>query len=262
MIAQTGQLHSHNGNRRRVDPNQLAPHLEKMTNHITDKGIHGWPESERPREQLLRDGPKTLADSQLLAILLRTGRPDSTAVQVALELLRQVNGLSGLSNRGVDELCTIPGIGPAKAAQIQAAIELGKRVLAAPLTTGIRIGASRDLFLHYYPLLRDLRHEVFKAILLDARHSIIRESTVSKGSLTLSIVHPREAFNFAVKESAAAVIFVHNHPSGDPSPSDEDRNLTKRLVEAGNILGIRVVDHLIIGDGKYVSFADQGWIPT
>lgn len=217
---------------------------------------------ERPRERLIRDGPKSLSDSQLLAIVLRTGRPDSTAVQVSMELLQRINGLSGLSNRGFEELCTIPGIGRAKAAQIQAAIELGKRVLSTPLTSGIRIGASRDLFQHYYPFLRDLRHEVFKVILLDAKHCIIRDSTVSKGSLTLSIVHPREVFNLAVRASAAAVIFLHNHPSGDPFPSEEDRTLTKRLVEAGNILGIRVLDHLIIGDGKYVSFADQGWMAS
>ena len=231
-----------------------------MAKNIPKKGIQGWPEMERPRERLNRDGPKALSDSQLLAIILRTGRPDSTAIQVSMELLQHINGLSGLSNQGFDELCAIPGIGPAKAAQIQAAIELGKRVLSAPLTSGIHIGASRDLFQHYYPLLRDLRHEVFKVILLDAKHCIIRDTTVSKGSLTLSIVHPREVFNLAVRESAAAVIFLHNHPSGDPFPSDEDRTLTKRLVEAGNILGIRVLDHLIIGDGKYVSFADQGWM--
>ena len=181
-------------------------------------------------------------------------------VQVAMDLLGRLDGLQGLSNRGLDELCGVSGIGQAKAAQIKAAIELGKRVLAAPLTTGTRIGSSRDLFMHYYPLLRDLRHEVFKAVLLDAKHCIIRDSTVSEGSLTLSIVHPRDVFNLAVRESAAAVIFLHNHPSGDPKPSAEDEELTKRLVSAGEILGIRVLDHLVIGDGAYVSFADQGWL--
>ena len=222
------------------------------------RGIQGWPKRERPREQLIRLGPNSLSDSQLLAILLRTGRPDSTAVQVSMELLHRLDGLSGLANRALEELCTIPGIGRAKAAQIQAAIELGKRVLSVPIASGVRIKSSGDLFHHYHPLLRDLRHEVFKIILLDAKHCIIRDETVSKGSLTVSIVHPREVFGFAVKASAAAVIFLHNHPSGDPNPSQEDRSLTKRLVEAGNILGIQVLDHLIIGDGKYVSFADQG----
>ena len=224
-------------------------------------GIQGWPKTERPRERLLHEGPEALSDAQLLSILLRIGRPDTSAVQVAIELLQQLDGLKGLSNRGVEELCAIPGIGMAKAAQIKAAIELGKRALATPLTTGTRIGGSHDLFQHYYPLLRDLRHEVFKAVLLDAKHCIIRDSTVSEGSLTLSIVHPREVFNLAVRESAAAVIFLHNHPSGDPQPSEEDRALTIRLVSAGDILGIRVLDHLIIGDGKYVSFADSGWMP-
>jgi len=195
-----------------------------------------------------------------LAILLRVGRRNSSAVQVARDLLQHLGGLQGLANRGLDELCTVAGIGPAKAAQVKAGIELGKRALAAPLSTGTRIGCSQDLFNHYHPLLRDFRHEVFKVILLDAKHTIIRETTVSEGSLTLSIVHPREVFNLAVRESAAAVIFLHNHPSGDPQPSAEDRELTARLVAAGELLGIRVLDHLVVGDRAYVSFADRGWL--
>lgn len=223
-------------------------------------GINCWPETERPRERLLREGAESLSDAQLIAILLRVGRPDSSAVQVAMDLLDQVEGLQGLSNRGMEELCRVPGIGPVKVAQLKAAIELGKRVLATPLSTGTRIGSSVDLFQHYYPGLRDLRYEVFKIILLDAKHAIIRDATVSKGSLTLSIVHPRDVFNLAVRESAAAVLFLHNHPSGDPKPSPEDRALTARLVAAGSVLGIRVLDHIIIGDGRYVSFADRGWL--
>jgi len=177
-----------------------------------------------------------------------------------MELLRRLEGLQGLSNRGLDELCQVPGIGLAKAAQLKAALELGKRALATPLSTGMRISSSADLFHHYYPRLRDLRHEVFKIVLLDAKHTIIRDATVSEGSLTLSIVHPREVFNLAVRESAAAVILLHNHPSGDPQPSPEDRALTARLVAAGDLLGIRVLDHLVTGDKRYISFADQGWL--
>ena len=224
------------------------------------KAISAWPSSERPRERLLQEGADALSDAQLVAILLRVGRQDSTAVQVAIDMLHSLGGIQGLSNRGREELCGISGIGPAKAAQILAAIELGKRVLSTPLTTGVKIQGSRDLFQHYYPLLRDLRHEVFKAVLFDAKHRIIRDVTVSEGSLTLSIVHPREVFNLAVRESAAAIIFLHNHPSGDPQPSPEDRILTARLLAAGRILGIRVLDHLIIGDNSYISFADQGWL--
>ncbi len=224
------------------------------------RGIHQWPEHERPRERLLQSGADRLTDAELLAILLRVGRQRSSAVDVARDLLQQLGGLHGLANRGLQELCQVSGIGPAKAAQVMAGLELGKRALAVPLSTGTRIGSSQDLFHHFYPLLRDLRHEVFKVILLDAKHAIIRESTVSEGSLTMSIVHPREVFNFAVRESAAAVIFLHNHPSGDPQPSAEDRELTTRLVAAGNLLGIRVLDHLVIGDRAYVSFADRGWM--
>ena len=226
------------------------------------KGILSWPEQERPREMLLSHGPQGLSDAQLLAIVLRIGRPDASAVEVAMDLLTQLKGLRGLANRGLEELCVIPGIGPAKAAQILAAVELGKRALAAPLTEGIRIQGSKHIFQHYYPMLRDMRHEVFKAVLLDAKHTIIRDFTVSQGSLTVSIVHPREVFNVAVRESAAAIIFVHNHPSGDPQPSEEDHALTQRLIAAGEILGIRVLDHIVIGDGKYVSFADEGFFTT
>ena len=224
------------------------------------RGIIHWPETERPRERLLREGPASLSDAQLLAILLRVGRQDASAVQVAIEVLHRLGGLGGLANCGQEELCSISGIGPAKAAQLKAALELGKRALAAPLSTGTRITSSAELYKHYHPRVRDLRHEIFQVILLDAKNAVIRDATVSEGSLTLSIVHPREVFNLAVRESAAAVIFLHNHPSGDPTPSHEDRTLTARLVSAGEVLGIRVLDHVIIGDGHYVSFADKGWL--
>ena len=225
-------------------------------------GIQSWPLQERPRELLLQKGPHSLSDAQLLAILLRMGKRKSSAVEVAMDVLTRLEGLRGLANRSREELCAVPGIGPAKAAQILAALELGKRALATPLTAGLRIRGSQDIFQYYYPILRDIRHEMFKALLLDAKHRLIRDHTVSEGSLTVSIVHPREVFNLAVRESAAAVIFVHNHPSGDPQPSEEDHALTRRLTEAGEILGIRVLDHLVIGDGRYVSFADEGWIQS
>jgi DNA repair protein RadC len=177
-----------------------------------------------------------------------------------MDILDRLGDIAGLARCGIEELCAIPGVGEAKAAQLKAALELGKRALAAPLTKGTKVTSSRDLFTHYHPTLRDLRHEIFKVVLLDAKHAIMRDATVSEGSLTLSIVHPREVFTLAVRESAAAVIFLHNHPSGDPTPSQEDRVLTARLVSAGEVLGIRVLDHLVIGDGRYVSFADQGWL--
>lgn len=224
------------------------------------QGITRWPEAERPRERLLAQGAGALSDAQLLAILLRVGRKRSSAVEVGMEVLHRLGGVAGLARCGIEELCAVPGVGEAKAAQLKAAVELGKRALASPLSKGTKIASSRDLFDHYHPGLRDLRHEIFKVVLLDAKHAIVRDATVSEGSLTLSIVHPREVFTMAVRESAAAVIFLHNHPSGDPTPSQEDRVLTARLVSAGEVLGIRVLDHIVVGDGRYVSFADQGWL--
>ena len=231
-----------------------------MTVEGRRKGITHWPETERPRERLLAKGPDALSDAHLLAILLRTGRRDSSAVQVAIELLDRVGGIGGVARCGVDELCATHGVGAAKAAQLKAAVELGRRSLAAPLSTGMRVSTSGDVFKHFHPSLRDLKHEIFKVVLLDAKNTVLKETTVSEGSLTLSVVHPREVFALAVRESAAGVLFVHNHPSGDPMPSQEDRQLTDRLAAAGRLLGIRVLDHLIIGDSRYVSFADEGWL--
>ncbi len=231
-----------------------------MTGPEARNGITQWPETERPRERLLAKGSDALSDAHLLAILLRTGRRDSSAVQVAIELLHRLGGVAGLAKCGIEELCAIDGIGPAKAAQLKAAVELGRRTMAVPLSTGTRVSSSADLFKHFHPTLRDIKREIFKVVLLDAKNTVLKETTVSEGSLTLSVVHPREVFAFAVRESAAGVIFLHNHPSGDPTPSLEDRQLTDRLVAAGRLLGIRVLDHLVIGDGRYVSFADEGWL--
>lgn len=223
------------------------------------KGIQSWPETERPRERLLRLGPESLSDAQLLAILLRTGRKKHNALEVAHHLLKKFGGLSALGQLSVSELCSIKGIGPAKAAQVLASVELGRRSLAQPLNLDLRVLSSRDIYNHYYSLLRDMKKEVFMLLLFDGKNRLLKEVNVSTGSLSLNIVHPREVFKPAVRESASAVILLHNHPSGDPSPSPEDQELTRRLVKAGRIMGIKVLDHLVIGDGKYYSFADQGW---
>lgn len=222
-----------------------------------EQAIKEWPEDERPRERLIRYGPQTLSDAQLLAVLLRTGRRRENAVGLAMTLVSKFDGLPGLMQASVAELCQIRGIGPAKAAHLGAAFELGRRGASSPLHAGVKIRGSRDVYRHYYPHLRGLRRERFKVLLLNGKNQILKDATVSEGSLNLSIVHPREAFNSAVRDSAGAVIFLHNHPSGDPTPSREDRELTKRLVACGELLGIKVLDHLVIGDGRYFSFADQ-----
>ncbi len=219
--------------------------------------ISGWPIQERPRERLLRFGAVALTDAQLLAILLRTGRRRATAVDVAMRVLTLCDGLGGLGRVGSAELCKIDGIGPAKAAQLLAALELGRRVASRPFQPGALFTSSRAVYDYFAPLLQDAKQEGFWVVLLDNKHRVVREMTVSMGSLTTSLVHPREAFLPAVRDSAAAVVFVHNHPSGDPAPSAEDRQLTQRLVACGELLGIPVLDHVIIGRTTYYSFADR-----
>jgi DNA repair protein RadC len=228
-----------------------------MAERIESDRISRWPVTERPRERLLKHGAGALSDAQLLAILLRTGRRQVTAVELARRVLEQCRGLDGLGAVHGTELRRIPGIGPAKAAQLLAALELGRRVTSRPLATGATLSSSRSVHDYFAPLVRELKQEQFWALLLDNKHRVMHDVTISSGSLTMSVVHPREAFVPAVRQSAAAVIFVHNHPSGDPAPSAEDRQLTHRLVACGELLGIPVLDHVIIGRTAFYSFADH-----
>jgi DNA repair protein RadC len=223
--------------------------------------IKDWPEDERPRERLLRLGEGTLSDTQLLAIVLRTGDAASgvTAVDLARLLLRYFNdSLEALSLATVVELCQVPGIGPAKACEVKAAFEIGRRLQARKEGPLRQFRSSKDVAHYYMPLLRDKKREQFQVVLLDRKNRVMRDVMISQGSLTASVVHPREVFNPAIRDSAAAVIFVHNHPSGDPQPSQEDRILTTRLADAGRLLGIQVLDHIIVGRDAYMSFADEG----
>ncbi|MFQ5780525.1 MAG: DNA repair protein RadC, partial [Nitrospiria bacterium] len=184
----------------------------------------------------------------------------ANAVQLAIHLLEKFHALSNIACLSISELCSMRGIGPAKAAHLKAALELGRRSLATPLAPGAKLMRSQDVFQHFSPLLRDSKKEIFKIILLDQKNKVIRDVTVSQGSLTATVVHPREVFNPAVRDSAASVIFLHNHPSGDPAPSNEDKEMTERLVAAGSLLGIQVLDHVVIGSDSYFSFADSGYI--
>ena len=152
----------------------------------------------------------------------------------------------------------IKGIGPAKAAQVKAAMAIARRFAAIPLTSGKQVGSSEDIFNHLHERLRDRRQETFLLLLLDSKNRIIKDLQISVGSLSSSLVHPREVFAPAIRESAASVIFVHNHPSGDPTPSQEDLEITNRLREVSNVVGIKVLDHVIIGAGRYVSLKDKG----
>lgn len=221
--------------------------------------IKDWPEDERPRERLLRHGASTLSDAQLLAIILRTGAASGrqSALDLARELLGRFKDFRAMDLAGSAELCAIKGIGRAKEAQIRAALEIGKRFREPPKSTVRPIRGYADVVSRYKAEMGNLKREVFKAILLDNKNRILRELTISEGSLTASLVHPREVFNPAIRESAAALIVVHNHPSGDPTPSREDRELTRRLSAAGELIGIRLLDHVILGHGRHVSFAEE-----
>lgn len=221
--------------------------------------IKDWPEEERPRERLIRFGPDKLSEAQLLAILLGTG--DSSSRQSALDLGRRLmkdfGSLNALDAASIPELIALPGIGEAKAAQIKAALELGKRLLSEGKGPRPQLTTSQEVANRYIPQLQNAKKETFRSLLLDTKNHIIREVVISEGSLSASIVHPREAFIPAIKESAAGIIFVHNHPSGDPAPSPEDLEITHRLVEVGNLVGIKVLDHVIVGNNRYFSFRDE-----
>jgi len=204
-----------------------------------------------------------LSDAHLLGILLRSGSGRENAIELGMGLLEKFGNLARLAQSSASELCEVHGIGPAKAAQVLAALEIGSRCQSQPLTLKQRIRSSQDVYRHFHPLLRGLKKEVFKVVLIDTKGKVIRHVTVSEGNLNFSIVHPREVFNPAVRDSAASVLFLHNHPSGEPQPSPGDIESTKRLVDVGELLGIRVLDHVIIGEGSYFSFADGGLIgPT
>jgi DNA repair protein RadC len=219
--------------------------------------VKNWPEDERPRERLIAHGPASLSDAQLLAIIIKNGRAGRTSLDLALELLVKFQNLAGIEQAGIKEMCEVPGIGPAKAAEIKAAIELGRRY-QRPSLAGASFCSSIDVAAYYQPRMKGMKKESFRCAVLDTKNKIIKDEEVSKGSLSASIVHPRETFKSAIRESAAAVIFIHNHPSGDIKPSQEDILLTRRLVQAGEVLGIQVLDYIIIGDGNHFSFRDNG----
>jgi len=215
-------------------------------------------ELDRPRERMIRLGPQALADAELLALILRTGDRTRDAWTLARRLLERFEGLAGLMRSSASALESEPGLGPAKSASLCAAFELGRRITDRPLDRGRPIRSPIDVQRHFRPRLRDLQRESFQVLLLDGRHRLIAIEEVSLGTLTASLVHPREVFREAIRHAAAAIVLVHNHPSGDPTPSLEDRSVTGRLSSAGRLLGIQVLDHVIVSEGGYFSFQEAG----
>ncbi|OXS57937.1 hypothetical protein B1A99_14965 [Cohnella sp. CIP 111063] len=218
------------------------------------------PSGERPRERMQQHGAQALSHAELLAILLRTGTPNESAVHLAQRILNESGGLRKLAESGWEDLIHIRGIGPAKALQLQASIELGRRIARSRLPETVKITCPQDAADLLMEEMRHYREEHFVCLFLNTKNHVIGRQTLSIGSLNASIVHPREVFKAAIRRSSASILCAHNHPSGDPTPSAEDLQLTRRLGEAGQLLGIELLDHLVIGDSRFISLKEMGCI--
>lgn len=222
--------------------------------------IRQIPLEDRPRERMLFHGAETLGNAELLAILLGTGSRGCSAVDLADRMLKHFGGANKLVEADLQELIDMPGIGLAKATQLKAAIEFGRRIARMSSATRPQLLTPEDAANYMMDRLRFERREHFVVLHLDSKSRLIGEEVASIGSLNASIVHPREIFKTALKRSAAAIICLHNHPSGDPTPSFEDIEVTSRLVEAGQLLGVEVLDHIVIGENCFLSMKEKGWM--
>ena len=221
--------------------------------------IRETPTADRPRERLLALGPAALTTAELLAILIGTGRSGVSAPEVAAALLAQLGpDLARLARRSAAELAAVQGIGPAKATRVVAALEVGRRLQEEGRPDRTRIRSPADVYRWFAPRLGDLAAEEFHVLALDSQSGVLRDLLVTRGILNSSLVHPREVFRGAIAEAAAGIIVVHNHPSGDPTPSADDRAVTRQLVEAGRVLDLPVYDHVVVGASRYLSFAEAG----
>ena len=216
------------------------------------------PPDERPRERLLAKGADALTKAELLAIIIRDGTREESALDLSRRLLKQFGGLRNLRERSATELCEVKGIGPARAAQVLAALALASHVGEQRLEKGAAFTSSEAVFQHFHPKLRYRKEERFLCVLLDTKNRILKEVEISTGGLNAALINPRDVLRPAVAEAASAVILIHNHPSGDPKPSADDRKVTHRLKQACNLTGIRLLDHIIIGEEGYHSLADSG----
>lgn len=220
--------------------------------------IRDMPVDERPRERLIQVGPRAVSTTELLAITIRTGVGGENVLRLAERLLSHFHGLSGVARASLTELQEVNGIGPAKAVEIKAALELGRRLLAAVPEERPRVTSPADAANLLMTEMMLLEQEHLRLILLDTRNHVLRTPTIYKGSLNTSVIRVGELFRAAIKENAAAMIVAHNHPSGDPAPSPEDVHVTRQIVEAGKLLDIELLDHIVIGHQRYVSLKERG----
>lgn len=229
--------------------------MEKQSFTIKDLPIE-----ERPRERLIKYGPEVLSNAELLAIIIRTGTKSESAINLANKLISSAEGLKFLSTSSVQELANIKGIGSAKASVIKASIELGKRLKGYRDFNTIKISSPQDAVGIVMEDMRYFKKEYLRVIFLNTKNIVIDVKDLSIGSLNASVVHPREIYSEAIRKSSSSIIVCHNHPSGDPTPSQEDINITKRLFEVGKLVGIDMLDHIIIGDGSYISLKEKSII--
>ncbi len=222
--------------------------------------IKDWPLDERPREKLLARGPQALSDAELLAIFIRSGMRGRTALDLARNALSELGGLRALLECDRRRLCRMPGIGSAKFVELSASLELGRRYLESRLKRGDPLASPGDTRRFLQSRLKGHAHEVFACLFLDNRHRVICFEELFHGTIDGASVHPREVVRRALSHNAAAIILSHNHPSGVAEPSRADRALTRRLKEAAALVDVRVLDHVVVGDGETVSFAERGWL--
>ncbi|WP_455221078.1 RadC family protein [Kaarinaea lacus] len=222
--------------------------------------IIDWPAHERPREKMLLRGAAALSDAELLAIFLRTGTKGKTAVDLARELLIQFGSLRGLLEADRQQFCRSPGLGEAKYTQLLATLEMSRRYLAEKMARGDALNNPADTHRYLMARMRDYRQEVFACLYLDNRHRVISFDEMFYGTINMASVHPREIVQRALRHNASAVILAHNHPSGVAEPSQADRDVTTQIQKALALVEVRVLDHIVIGDGTTVSFAERGWM--
>ncbi len=232
--------------------------FEQDTSKEHYRSIRYWKEDERPRERLQRHGSHSLSDAELLAILISSGTKGFSALDAARKMLDDYFSLTNLSACDLSEIKKVKGLGLAKATKLAAAFELAKRIKAEPFSPKKIFRGPEDVAGYYITRFFGERVEIFKILLLSSANQIIREAEISKGTLNSSVVHPREVFRLAITESAAAIILIHNHPSGNSEPSKEDILITKQITEAGKIIDIKVLDHIIIAGDSFTSFAQKG----
>ena len=222
------------------------------------KTIKNWSQGDKPREKLLKIGEHRLSDTELLAILLRTGVKGETAVELARKVMDRFKSFRNMSHTSINKWKGIKGLGEAKICQIKAAIEIGRRFRETEIIEEKpKVSKPEDVVQYIMPRMRDLKREVFKVIHIDSKNRVFDVTESEEGTVNQANPIIREVFKTAVENFSSSIICVHNHPSGDPSPSNEDREFTKQLVDAGKILNIKVLDHIIIGDNRYYSFADH-----